>query len=354
VLDAYTSIFSHDLEGELAELYFTNTGFVLLAISLASSIAMNILLSSEVLNIIVATTFGVAFVASLVIGIKEIALPIMALRRAGRFIWSDTPFVNFFSLIYIATVLNGQSTLRLQDYITFRSIAVLELVFMKAKLAASTPEKQIGLLRQLIASEWVVVDAVGFSQTLLVSTDADIEQKQEVPYLQQPFSIAEGNDMIPFTTRQRLSVMLFKTTIGYHFGCLQGPLGPASCPLPELGCYIDEHLHGWRIYRLSERVVLIADCLAESSPKGWWARFIKRAHGVLLRRLGKVRVIYFLRTRATDDSENVSLWHSNINLVTGVTKKWLDEDFRVVAPQEMGVIAGDCLDTRKGLKLSAE
>jgi hypothetical protein len=166
VLDAYTSIFSHDLEGELAELYFTNTGFVLLAISLASSIAMNILLSSEVLNIIVAITFGVAFVASLVIGVKEIALPIMALRRAGRFIWMDTPFVNFFSLIYIATVLNGQSTLRLQDYITFRSIAVLELVFMKAKLAASSPEKQIGLLRQLVATEWVAVRAVGFSQSL--------------------------------------------------------------------------------------------------------------------------------------------------------------------------------------------
>jgi hypothetical protein len=28
LLDAYTSIFSHDLDGELAELYFTNTGFV--------------------------------------------------------------------------------------------------------------------------------------------------------------------------------------------------------------------------------------------------------------------------------------------------------------------------------------
>jgi hypothetical protein len=136
-----------------------------------------------------------------------------------------------------------------------------------------------------------------------VSIGADIKQIPEVPYLQQPFSIAERNDMIPFMTRQRLSVMLLKTTISYHFGCLQGPLGPASCPLPELGCYIDEHLYGWRIYRLSEEVVIIADCLAESSPKGWWASFIKRAHGVLLRRLGKVRVIYFLGTRASDDSK---------------------------------------------------
>lgn len=174
VLDAYTSVFSHDLDGELAELYFTNTGFILLAISLASSVAMNMLLSSPLLNAIVAATFGVTFLASLVNGDKEFTLPIMALRRAGRFIWSDTPFVNFFSLIYIATVLHGQSTLRLQDYITFRSIAVLELVFMKAKLAASSPEKQMELMRQLVASEWVAMNAVGFCQTLLLSTRADV------------------------------------------------------------------------------------------------------------------------------------------------------------------------------------
>jgi len=149
VLDAYTSIFSHDLEGELAELYFTNTGFVLLAVSLASSVAMNLLLSSKLLNAFVATTFGVAFLASLINGEKEIILPILALRRAGRFIWSDTPFVNFFSLIYIATVLRGQTTLRLRDYITFRCIAVAELVFMKAKLAASTPEKQVRLMNSV-------------------------------------------------------------------------------------------------------------------------------------------------------------------------------------------------------------
>jgi hypothetical protein len=92
--------------------------------------------------------------------LQGFTLPILSLRRAGRFIWSDTPFVNFFSLIYIATVLRGQSTLRLQDYITFRSIAVLELVFIKANLAASTPEKQVRLLRQLIESEWVAVNSV--------------------------------------------------------------------------------------------------------------------------------------------------------------------------------------------------
>lgn len=35
VLDAYTSIFSGDIDGGLAELYFTNTGMALLAVSLA-------------------------------------------------------------------------------------------------------------------------------------------------------------------------------------------------------------------------------------------------------------------------------------------------------------------------------
>jgi hypothetical protein len=107
VLDAYTSTFSHDVDGDLSELYFTNTGFALLAVSLASSVAMNILLSSNLLNAIVATTFGITFLASLAVGKRETVLPVLALRRAGRFIWSDTPFVNFFSLIYIIPVRHG-------------------------------------------------------------------------------------------------------------------------------------------------------------------------------------------------------------------------------------------------------
>lgn len=160
VLDGYTSIISYDLDGELAELYFTNTGFILLAISLAASVTMNLILSDLVLNIIIAVTFGMAFLASMINNRKHATGPILALRRAGRFIWSDTPFVNFFSLIYIATVLHGQSSLRLQDYVTFRSIAVLELVFMKANLAASNPEQQMQLMRRLIGSEWVALNVV--------------------------------------------------------------------------------------------------------------------------------------------------------------------------------------------------
>jgi hypothetical protein len=201
VLDAYTSIFSHDLEGELAELYFTNTGFILLAVSLASSVAMNVLLSSVLLNAFVATTFGVAFLASLINGEKGITLPILALRRAGRFIWSDTPFVNFFSLIYIATVLRGQATLRLQDYITFRSIAVLELVFMKAKLAASSPEKQVRLMRQLVESEWVAVNSVSLLPTVVryTPTNADAVESETGNRLSQPAVLhcsAKGHDPV--------------------------------------------------------------------------------------------------------------------------------------------------------------
>jgi hypothetical protein len=162
ILDAYTSIFSKDADGEQAELYFTNTGVITLAVSLAASVAMNLLAADIVLNMIIAGTFGLCFLASVLVGRNHFTLPIMALRRAGRFIWSDTPFVNFFSLIYIATVLHGESILRLRDYVTFRSVAALELVFMKAKLAASNPGIQEKLMRTLIESEWTLLRSVWF------------------------------------------------------------------------------------------------------------------------------------------------------------------------------------------------
>lgn len=182
VLDGYTSIFSKDIDGELAELYFTNTGLILLAISLGSSVAMNLLLSSLFLNAIVASTFGLTFVASLLACTWGVTLPVMALRRAGRFIWSDTPFVNFFSVIYIATVLQGSSTLRLQEYVTFRCIAIVELVFMKAKLAASDQGKQVALLRSLVRSEWVLVNNVRFSNTPCLSYHLTVPERRYAAY----------------------------------------------------------------------------------------------------------------------------------------------------------------------------
>jgi len=173
VLDAYTSVLSRDDEGELAELYFTNTGFILLLVSLASSLAMNLLLPPLALNLLVAVTFVLTFTASLFVCRSKYTLPIAALRRAGRFIWSDTPFVNFFTLLYIATALRGQATLRLQDYIAFRSIAVLELLFMKAKLAASDPSTQVTLMKRLIGSERTLISAVRLPRFLPVVLSVD-------------------------------------------------------------------------------------------------------------------------------------------------------------------------------------
>jgi hypothetical protein len=166
VLDGYTSVFSRDHDGELAELYFTNTGFILLIVSLACAIAMNLLLPTTALNILIATAFGLTFLASALVACRErsLVMPIMALRRAGRFIWSDTPFVNFFTLIYVAIVLKGSSSkLALRDYVVFRSIAILELVFMKAKIAAASPDMQSVMLDRLLKSEYIMFRSVSGS-----------------------------------------------------------------------------------------------------------------------------------------------------------------------------------------------
>jgi hypothetical protein len=106
VLDGYTSVFSKDHDGELAELYFINTEFILLVVSLACATVMNLLLPATVLNALIAATFGLEFTASALVACRErsLVMPFMALRRADRFIWSDTPFVNFFTLIYVAVV----------------------------------------------------------------------------------------------------------------------------------------------------------------------------------------------------------------------------------------------------------
>jgi hypothetical protein len=162
VLDGYTSVFSRDHDGELAELYFTNTGFILLIISLACAIAMNLLLPANALNILIATTFGLTFIASVLVACRGgLVMPIMALRRAGRFIWSDTPLVNFFTLIYVAVVLKGSSSkITLRDYVIFRSIAILELVFMKAKIAAASVDTQQTMFLRLLNSEYVMIRSV--------------------------------------------------------------------------------------------------------------------------------------------------------------------------------------------------
>ena len=62
--------------------------------------------------------------------------------------------------LVIRKVLKGQSTLRLQDYVTLRSIAVFESVFMKARIAAADLETQISMMRKLIWTERVILRAV--------------------------------------------------------------------------------------------------------------------------------------------------------------------------------------------------
>ena len=325
VVDAYTSIFSHDIDGLQAELYFTNTGILLLAVSLAASVAMNLILQDLVLNMVVAGTFCLCFIASILVGHNDLTLPIMALRRAGRFIWSDTPFVNFFTLIYIATVLRGISSLRLQDYVTFRSIAVLELVFMKAKLAASKPEEQEELMRSLVDSEWKIVSAVSRidDRANRQGTDTGAKTKSqhsstgELPYVSR-------HNIVAFQTQQRLSVMLLKTSIGYENGCLQGLQGPCRCYLPAPGKSFMDMPNSLKICRPNEDLIILIDCFEKTSPSDMWMKFLTYAHGVLLRMIGKVRVVYVVRSQHRDPQNHVQGFHSNVNLVTGVSKTWLE------------------------------
>ena len=82
MFDGYTSVLSSDEDGEQAELYFTNTGLLLLSVSLAASVAMNLFVSRIVLDILIAAAFGVCLFASLFVGPSHYTRPLMALRRA--------------------------------------------------------------------------------------------------------------------------------------------------------------------------------------------------------------------------------------------------------------------------------
>jgi hypothetical protein len=158
-LDAYTSVFCNDFDGALSEFYFANTGLALLAMSLASSVSMNLLLSDLTLNIIVAATFAMAWIASFAARSPKPVRIITSLRRAGRFVWSETPFLNFFSLIYIATVRHGKAKLYLKDYVIIRAISIVELVFVKLVISTSSLDEQQALVRAVMKSEKVVLKA---------------------------------------------------------------------------------------------------------------------------------------------------------------------------------------------------
>ncbi len=102
---------------------------------------------------------------------------------------------------------------------------------------------------------------------------------------------------------------------------------------------MEESSLGWKLYRLSEDTMILADCLAESKPKDAWSRFLKHMHGMLLRRLGKKRVVYLVR-QPQPCNELEQRWHSNVNLVTGVSTTWLDEKFNPGQTEHTCAVAG--------------
>ena len=78
--------------------------------------------------------------------------------------------------------------------------------------------------------------------------------------------------------------------------------------------------------------MILADCLADSPSEDPWAQTRSKLHGILLRRLGKKRVIYLVRLLKGSNGNEPS-WQSNSNMVTGVDMDWLDESF---APGKLG------------------
>ena len=103
--------------------------------------------------------------------------------------------------------------------------------------------------------------------------------------------------------------MFCKTSVGHEHGCVTGTLGPVRLPLPAIGLSIENSARGWKLSRFSEDIMILADCLAESRPTDLWSRMMTHMHGVLLRRLGKKRVVYLVR-RSPDTNARETSWHS--------------------------------------------
>jgi hypothetical protein len=133
--------------------------------------------------------------------------------------------------------------------------------------------------------------------------------------------------------------MLFKTSIGYAHGSLCGVSGPATIAVPKNeGFFLDEaEEHGWCIYRVSPTLLVIEDCvqvmitkLRERAPtkerRGLvllFNRFKAWTHGVLLRRLGRRRVVWLSKTNRHGSKEDA--WKGNVNIVTGLKVSWLHD-----------------------------
>ena len=121
--------------------------------------------------------------------------------------------------------------------------------------------------------------------------------------------------------------MLLKTTIGYDLGGINGASGPSYSAIPALGQTIRPLSGDIQLYRMSEDTIIVGDSASRTQGKDAWSSFLLYTHGILLRKLGKIRVVYVLRVKDTTSQEDKYYWHSNINLVTGVTKAWLDQQF---------------------------
>lgn len=78
-----------------------------------------------------------------------------------------------------------------------------------------------------------------------------------------------------------------------------------------------------KVCRVNDQTIILADWFRSHEPEGFWSRFLMHAHGILLRRIGRVRVVFAIRC---EESSSEELWfHSNINMVTGVPQTWLDK-----------------------------
>lgn len=131
--------------------------------------------------------------------------------------------------------------------------------------------------------------------------------------------------------------MLLKTSVLFGRGRLAGTGEPLRCPLPRVGYAVVDASRGWRVCRLSEDAIILADLFSHTFQTNKWSQFLQHSNGFLLRRLGKVRVVYLIRNRS-GTLNKASGWHTNANLVTGVTKKWLEDSFQQTPVVEGHVI----------------
>lgn len=131
--------------------------------------------------------------------------------------------------------------------------------------------------------------------------------------------------------------MLHKTAISHVDGSVCGKSGPATVAIPQNeGFYVDEaEQYGWRIFRVSPIFVVLEDCgqimvkkAMERTPTkerrglaSLFTKFISWTHGVLLRRLGRRRVVWMMRVDGKGGKN--THWRGNVNVVTGLKEAWL-------------------------------